>query len=839
MTASFGAWISQRRKSRHLTQRELAATAACAVATIKKIEADERRPSAEMAGMLGEALGVPDEWKATFIACARGQKAVENLQTIGIQASHTTLTTLPALKSPLIGREHDLAEIIDLLSQPACRLLTLVGQGGIGKTRLALEIAHRLSTSFEAGTVFVPLAPVTHAENIAPAMIQSLGLSMSDEAQLFAYLHDQALLLVLDNCEQLGAEVAWFSHLLSHVPHIKLLATSRERLQLAEEWIYTVAELEKAPAITLFAQCALRAQPGVSVSEEEASAICDLVANLPLAVELAASWLPTLSAAQIAEHIQQDIDFLATNVRNMPERHRSIRAVFDHSWQLLSERERNALMRLSVFRGGWMVDTAQAVADANLPLLRALVEKSLVRVHERYDLHELTRQYAADKLRDAGLEHAARDAHLQAFIQMAHDFTFAIGTVKGTSAKQRNDAEMDNFRAALQWAVDSRQAELGMCLMAYLFIVWIRRGYWQEGEMWNRELQAVHDGQDSKWLCMSLVHYSTFVALQGRYREAGPVIKRGQAMAYRLQDPEALMSFYETYMEAVGDLETASEAFHSAEQIMLAPGNEKWSGRLAGLYTRFGDRLRENNRLDEATALYEKSLAMHRANGDDGGFIAYPLGNLGRVALLEGRLDDAYAYFSEAVHMSRLSGTRVGIADWLQQLGKVLVAMGDFDQAEICMEEAYALYEEMGNRRAAPDLIANLGIAALMQDRDVLAADYFRESLRRYHAILSDLKDVDSPYSKPHSWDMLHCLLGVSMLAYRNDDLARAVTIYAKTLTFVDNTLRYGQRDDAIFNMAEKRIEAIRAALPPAKFHAAEAYADSLSNMDFIAYTIG
>jgi predicted ATPase len=188
-------------------------------------------------------------------------------------------------------------------------------------------------------------------------------------------------LLVLDNCEQILEGSAWLSTLLADAPGVKVLATSRERLQLPEEWVYIVPMLESARAVDLFMQVAQRHNPRFPIAEPCAGAtrVCQLVENLPRAIELAASWTPYMSCAQIADHMQHDIDFLTNSARNIPERHRSIRAVFDHSWRLLSPREQDAVMRLSVFRGDWAAAEAGSVAGATLLTLRSLMEKSLVR----------------------------------------------------------------------------------------------------------------------------------------------------------------------------------------------------------------------------------------------------------------------------------------------------------------------------------------------------------------------------------------------------------------------------------------------------------------------------
>jgi transcriptional regulator with XRE-family HTH domain len=266
-TFSFGAWMAQRRKTLDITQRELAAQINCALATIKKIELDERRPSRDLAEALADALQIPADAQHSFVECARGLRMVDalaSMKTISHERGHRSTSPialdLPASVTPLIGRGSELAQIAHLLDQPACRLLTLVGAGGAGKTRLAIEAARAERDHFADGAVFVPLATISTTSLIPTSIAHSLNLALSGsaEAQLFAYLRDKTLLLVLDNCEQLVEGIRWLSDLLVGAPGVKLLATSRERLQLAEEWVYTVPMLDESQSVGLFNQTALR-----------------------------------------------------------------------------------------------------------------------------------------------------------------------------------------------------------------------------------------------------------------------------------------------------------------------------------------------------------------------------------------------------------------------------------------------------------------------------------------------------------------------------------------------------------------------------------------------------
>jgi len=315
-----------------------------------------------------------------------------------------TKTNVPLPPTPLIGRQNELDGIQHLLANSDCRLITLVGPGGFGKTRLAIEFAARRRDMFPGGVFYVPLASVNAPELIVPAIAEAFAYSFSGPAgpheQLFDHLActvEQPTLLALDNLEHLlaqsGATADLIAELLERFSPLKILCTSRERLNLHGEWLFDLNGLSVPPlgqtenleaysAVTLFLQAARRINANFVLTAADKPAlrrICHLLEGIPLALELAAAWVGMLSCQEIAREIEANIDFLAVSMRNLPERHRSLRASFDHSWRLLSDAERAALSRLSVFQGGMDRVAAERVAGAQLALLAALVSKSLVR----------------------------------------------------------------------------------------------------------------------------------------------------------------------------------------------------------------------------------------------------------------------------------------------------------------------------------------------------------------------------------------------------------------------------------------------------------------------------
>ncbi len=386
-----------------------------------------------------------------------------------------TTHNLPVQSTPFIGRERELAEIAALLADPACRLLTLVGPGGIGKTRLALEVASQEPAHFRDEVHFVPLAPLNSADHIVPAIMTALTLhfdsSDAPRQRLCAYLADKHLLLVLDNFEHLLDGRDLVAELLASAPDLKILTTSREVLNLQEEWVRQVKGMpfpESTPAeavetyeaVQLFVERARRIRADFSLATDKPHVIrvCQLVEGLPLGIELAAAWLRTLTCAQIAEEIQRSVDFLATPLRNVPERHRSMRAVFDQSWRLLTPEEQTVFRKLAVFRGGFERRAAERIAGASLNTLAALVDKSLLHLtaNGRYDIHELLRQYAEEQLDAAGEPETVQRNHVRYFADFLQAREADVKGRRQMAAVQEIDADFDNVRVASAWIIAQR-----------------------------------------------------------------------------------------------------------------------------------------------------------------------------------------------------------------------------------------------------------------------------------------------------------------------------------------------------------------------------------------------
>ncbi len=411
------------------------------------------------------------------------------------------LHNIPSQPTPFIGREPEITEIVELLRDEQCRLLTLLGAGGMGKTRLSIEAVKQLSTNdFEHGVYYVPLAPLTSADNIVTTVISVLGIMIGNDGtpqeELIKFLQGRNLILVMDNFEHVldGADLV--ADILAQTENIKILTTSREPLNLLEEQLWhvrgmripdetTTNDIDQYSGLKLFISRAQRVQHDFDVEKNlsEAIEICQLVGGMPLGIELAASWLKTLSCAEIIKQIERGIDFLSTRARDIPERHRSIRAVFDYSWDLLTKDEQAVFPRLSVFKGGFTLEAAEAVADADLMSLSGLVEKSMVRRdgNGRYDVHELLRQYADEKLNDSGEVDETLSAHMDYFADFMAEHAIDIKGRQQLEGLNAIQADWINIQSVWNNAVERIEYTVLDLMMEGLALYCDMHARYQEG----------------------------------------------------------------------------------------------------------------------------------------------------------------------------------------------------------------------------------------------------------------------------------------------------------------------------------------------------------------------
>ncbi len=732
--AVFGLWLRRRRKALDLTQNALAQQVGCSLATIQKIESDERRPSRQIAELLARALEIPQADRETFLKVARRERRVDRLPPPAVSSAPLPRQTrpagrsnLPAAPAPLVGRKSELAALAQLLDNPQCRLVTLVGPGGIGKTRLAIESAAARREAFIDGVYLVSLASVNSPAFILPALAGALGFSFYSSTnprnQLLNYLSEQQMLLVLDNLEHLLEGVELVADILRRAPGLKLLATSRERLNLLGEWVFEVQGLavppanqvegvEECSAVALFVQSARRAKAGFALRAAEgpvAARICRLVEGMPLAIELAASWVRVLSCQEIAREIEHNLDFLVASTRDLPERHRSLWAVFDHSWKLLSGEEQRALSQLSVFRGGFTRQAAEAVAGASLTALSSLVAKSLIRRADArdgltyYGLHELVRQYALVQLRAAGEADELSRRLAQYYVDLAESAAPHLTRPGQVETVARLQHENDNLRAALECSLDHGEVEIAARLCRALWRFWYTCGYFDEGLQWTDRVlaagQTLTPGVRADVLCATA------------------------ALAYRH-----------------GDVSRAKALADECLTLHDEAGNQH--GRaMALIYVGYAEQ--DTGRLAQARLRLEESLALFDAENDTFGMSLASIG-LAQVVYDQGDHAGAQRLFEEALELARERGDQDTVATALVNLGLLKVLRGEPGSAADCTE-ALAIFRRLGNRLGLTfcleGLAATAGMAGqpLRAARLLGAAEMLREAI---HGIVTGTNNV-------------------------------------------------------------------------------------------------
>lgn len=731
---SFGKWLRQRRHMLDLTQQAFADLVGCARSTLRRIEAGDLKPSKELALILLEKLGIPELERPEWVRFARGLSTTPQKSLQGFSPFRRS-TNLPAALTSFIGRENEQDEVIDLLAKN--RLVTLAGAGGIGKSRLAQQVGEKLLNDYPHGVWFVSFDSLSDP-SLVPQTIASI-FDIREEPNRSAIeilkniLRQKTMLLILDNCEHvLTACAQLIKTLLLHCPDLKILVTSREILNMEGEATYylpslSLPENEQAPpekmdkfeSVRLFEERAALAFSSFRLTKQNTQTvghICRRVDGIPLAIELAAARVDILQVDEICKQLEHCFDLLVRNSRTALPRHQTMRTSMDWSWGLLTLSEQTFMRQLSVFAGGWTLESAQAVCEGDaLNLTNALVRKSLIMVNQeagretRYRFHEVVRQYAREKLAQAGEEENIRTRHLKYFLLFSEQAEPALKGPTQIEWFARLNDERDNLRAALEWA-DKTDPEAGLYLSGRLLLHWesfdfLEGNYWLSKFLQKPESHAhprarakalYAHGRVLDFLAQPDAARSSAQECLVLYRAVGD--RHGEVdgllrLAWETSDPTEKLTLIQRALalaQSLGDVRRQADAF----------GYLGWLGPAE----RFADRFVQ----------WEKAITLARASGDWLS-LADRLYTVGRFLILNGDVETAQKHLDESKALYRQLNRRLAEAKFLPAYGQIALLQSDFKKARACFQEYAKICAEFGNRKDYLWAHVNLGYVALRE----------------------------------------------------------------------------------------------------------------------------
>jgi predicted ATPase/transcriptional regulator with XRE-family HTH domain len=775
----FGALLRRYRLAAGLSQETLAERAGLSVQAIGALERGDRRaPYRETVELLAGALGLSDAERAQLQAAVARRRGPA---TTAPTRPDQTMTNLPVSITSFVGREQEQAVVLRLLA--SSRFLTLTGIGGIGKTRLAIQVAALVSARYTDGVRLVDLAAVTDPMLVPQAIAQVAGVQELADVSLVDRLTDmlraKELLLLLDNCEHVRATVGPFATtLLRACPRLRILATSREALGVIGETVWwvpsmpapgsrpehleppsiplgvqfpnrtttigtpatglTAASVEHVESVQLFCERATAVQADFALTDVNAAAvgeICRRLDGIPLAIELAAAWTSVLSPDQIAARLEDRFRLL-TGSAGAPARHQTLRASLDWSYELLSEPERRLMQRLAVFIGGCTLAAAEGVSvdtapEALLDLLAQLVQKSLVVVERndpvpRYRLLETVRQYIVDRS-PVDDEIAVRDAHLRWYVLLAERAERPL--FRGGRAQWLQDlgAEHANIRAALEWTVSAPRPELGMRLVGALHGYWWHGAHLSEGRQWAQRLLALpSDNHRTAARANTLSVAAIYGWVKGSQGNALSDVEASVAIWRDIGDQHGLAFSLMQLAVTHPDPAVMHSSFAESREIFTAL--EDTESIALSLYLEGYVNYRTLGDVTSATELIREARRLFRAQNDllHFGSCAYMLGE---IAFYQGAAEQARSLFSESLSLFRVAGDKRQTALALAYLGRIADHLGDTDGALALLEESQALRYERGDPRAISEGLAIQALILMRHGRLQRSATLLAESL--------------------------------------------------------------------------------------------------------------
>jgi predicted ATPase/DNA-binding XRE family transcriptional regulator len=861
----FGEWLRRRRRALDWTQEELAKQAGCAVGTIRKIEAEELRPSKQLAEILAQRLDIPPKDREDFVRFARGvlRDASPTLPFVEETASLAPTRrdakpthNLPAQLTSFIGREREMADVKRLLVQS--RLVTLTGSGGCGKTRLAIQVTADLIEEFPDGVWFVQLVPLSDSTLVPQSVATTLGLYIQQGRPMLTILTDylgvKSLMLILDNCEHLLDTCAQLADTLLHAcPNLRILASSREPLGIAGENTFRVpsltlpdlqhlptpreASLAQSEAVRLFVERAVAVQPSFRVTDANALAvvqICHRLDGIPLAIELAAARTKALSIEEIVRRLDDRFRLLTGGSRTALPRHQTLRALIDWSYGLLSEPERVVLRRLSVFAGGWTLEATETVCadepiDSGqvLDLLTHLVDKSLVVMDERgkdtrYRMLETIRQYARDKLLESGEGEQVREKHLGYFVQLAETAEQHLTSADQIPWFNRLEAEHDNLRAAAEWAIGS-SAVSGLRMIVPLEVFCSTRGYWSEWrERLTRLMSQTEEMGKTTLHAQALYVAGRFARWEMDLASARSITEQCLAISKEL-NAKRIVAFA---THSLGTLERLDGNYALARlhyEASLALFQE--IGAKRGIVISLHELAAITPDNEQDRAFLEQSLEIARELGSRRP-IGIALFGLGILALRERDYTKARALFEQALNVLREIDNKPNLVVALDALAQVMVDQGEYESARAVCEESLMIGEKLVPRPTSTLIL--LGRLELYQDHTERAVAHLKDSI----SLLGQRKDPGARFSLTLSLD------GLAEVCNKKKQPGRAVRL----LSAVEGLQEHVGDMDLVFVVNpenhNRNIAAAREQLGDTAFNAAWSEGNAMTMEQAIEYAL-
>jgi predicted ATPase/DNA-binding CsgD family transcriptional regulator/DNA-binding XRE family transcriptional regulator len=755
---SFRHWVRQQRRDCDLTQGELAAQAGCSVETIRKIEAGALRPSKHLAEVLATALAIAPAERPAFLRLARGQAAAVPPHGAGAQPGGPVAPrhNLPAPLTPFVGQVQTITRVQNLLWRADVRLLTLTGPPGTGKTRLAIEVGARLLADFADGVFLIPLAAVRDPDLVLATVARTLEVGDAADRPvaegLAVALQGRRLLLLLDNFEQVLAAAPALVTLLLAVPTVKAVVTSREALRVRGEKIVPVPPLALPPAgaeavparlvptdaVTLFVQRVQDVQIDFALTPATAPAvvaICRRLDGLPLALELAAAQLATLSLTELGAELEHGPALLDAGLRDLPVHQQTLRRTLAWSYDRLTPAEQRLFRRLGVFAGGFTAAAVAAVlgdpAPAPLRLLEALAGKSLVRRmadaagEPRFTLLEPIRAYAFDQLEREGEAAAIQQVHAAYYRDLAESAAPAMGTAQQDAWFDQFEIEHDNFRHALAWALRGGDAATAVRLGAALGRFWCERRHFHAGRRWMDAILVLGAARPAAlrpiWWAGALRWAGGLVYYLGDLDRARNLGEQSLAIYRRLGDSletAAALNNLSNIAQDQGDFARARILLQESLDLYRAT-DQTW--RFATALTNLGGLEADAGNFARAAQLQTDSLALFRALGAQRDAL-FCLICLGETALYKDDLVQARALLAESLDLSRALGDERLVAMTEADLGFLALAEGEGDRAAALLEESLARRWDLGEVRLLPGNLEGLAALAVAREQHAHAA---------------------------------------------------------------------------------------------------------------------